>query len=63
MMNKMVSFLRGRVVHDEVDSDYSIVRARARCAGGWADGQRIVVVISQIPAAAASTYNHNALYF
>jgi hypothetical protein len=30
---------------------------------GWADGQRIVVVIvSQIPVATASTYNDNALY-
>jgi hypothetical protein len=64
MMNKMMSFLSGRVVHDEVDSDYSIVRERAPVVqGGWADGQRkVVVVISQIPMGAASTYNDNALY-
>lgn len=63
MMNKMMSFLSGRVVHDEVDSDYSIVRERAPVVqGGWADGQRKAVVISQIPVAAASTYNDNALY-
>lgn len=30
--------------------------------GGWADGQRKIVVVSQIPVAAASTYNDNALY-
>lgn len=32
--------------------------------GGWADGQRkvVVIIVSQIPAAAASTYNDNALY-
>ena len=57
----MMSFLSGRVVHDEVDSDYSIIRARQLC-GSWADGQRKIVVISQIPMGAASTYNHNALY-
>jgi hypothetical protein len=62
MMNKMMSFLSGRVVHDEVDSDYNIIRARQLC-GSWADGQRKIVVISQIPVGAASTYNHNALYF
>ena len=44
MMNKMMGFLSGRVVHDEVDSDYSIIRARPLCRD-WADGQRKVVVI------------------
>jgi hypothetical protein len=34
MMNKMMSFLSGRVVHDEVDSDYSIVRERAPVVQG-----------------------------
>jgi hypothetical protein len=35
MMNKMMSFLRGHVVYDEVDSDFtaSTARARPRCAG------------------------------
>jgi hypothetical protein len=60
----MMSFLSGRMVHDEVDSDYSIVRERAPVVqGGWADGQRkVVVIVSQIPVAVASTYNDNALY-
>jgi hypothetical protein len=43
MMNKMMIFLRGRVVHDEVDSDFTASSERAPVVQeGWADGQRIV---------------------
>jgi hypothetical protein len=51
------------VVHDEVDSDYSIVRARARCAGGLGRRPKNSSSNSKSnPVATASTYNDNALY-
>ena len=63
MMNKMMSFLRGHVVYDEVDSDFTASSARARpLCRSWADGQRKVVVVTQTPMAAASTTIMTMLY-
>jgi len=59
MMNKMMTFLRGRVVYDEVDSDYSIIRAPV--VQGL--GRRPKKSSNNSYGSSLHNYNHNALYF